>query len=96
MEFFVRHGTHTLVKLALGALRVIDHSTNCRQHNIVVVFSGIAGVFGSELFALLEEKFCTHVALNIEYCTVSTKGSQIPKISLTEKAKNFLSNYSDF
>ncbi|KAJ6561737.1 hypothetical protein B0H19DRAFT_1259386 [Mycena capillaripes] len=58
MDFFARHGTHILAKLALGGmLRVIVHSTDGRRRDNVMIFSDGAGAFASEIIALLEEKF---------------------------------------
>ncbi|KAJ7483642.1 hypothetical protein FB451DRAFT_1235199 [Mycena latifolia] len=58
MQFFAKHGTHILVKLALGGtLRVIVDSADGGRRDIVMLFSDGAGEFSSQLIALLGEKF---------------------------------------
>ncbi|KAJ7700606.1 hypothetical protein B0H16DRAFT_1902929 [Mycena metata] len=58
MQFFTKHGTHILVKLALGGtMRVIVDSTEGgRRQNVTFFFDG-AGEFAAQHIALVGEEF---------------------------------------
>ncbi|KAJ6470877.1 hypothetical protein C8R45DRAFT_1218153 [Mycena sanguinolenta] len=57
LDFFASHGTHIVVRLALGGTLRIVYSTEGGHRDRAMVFPDGAGEFSPQLIAFLEEKF---------------------------------------